>query len=280
MIRAHVMTFAPSGNAVRVIAGRLSMAVLLLAASAGYAQAEEAPLVTVYKELSCRCCDAWVSYLRSGGFPVDVHNVPDVRPYRRNFGVADRFGACHTALVESRHRVLEGHVPIPEIRRLLADQADQAVITVPGMPRGSPGMEIEGSHPARYEVLRVYPDGKATVYATYTAVSESDADAVARASGHNGPSPEAGSFALKAALHGLLALLLGAGVMAIARLHARHEDRGRTKRLTSATAPHRRGDAEAQAARRAPPAGEQAVTAGKRSSHRTSGASSGQGGIE
>lgn len=275
------MLFAPFPPAARLITIRFSMTIMLLAGSGGsWVRADEAALVTVYKQDSCRCCEAWVSYLRRGGFPVDVRNVPDVRPYRRNFGVADRFGACHTALVQGRHRVLEGHVPIPEIRRLLAEQADRAVITVPGMPRGSPGMAIEGRYPERYEVLRVYPDGKATVYATYTAVPDSDADAFSRASGHNPPPTESGGYAVKAALHGLLALLLGAGVMAIARVHARHDDRGRSKRLPSGTPPRRSGEVDAQAARRMPQTGKQAVRGGKRSSHRSSGASSAQGETE
>lgn len=275
------MLFTPFPPGAGLIAIRLSMAIVLLAGSGGsWAQADEAPLVTVYKQISCRCCEAWVSYLRRGGFPVDVRNVADVRPYRRNFGVADRFGACHTALVQSRHRVLEGHVPLREIRRLLEEHADQAVIAVPGMPQGSPGMAIEGRYAEPYEVLRVYPDGEATVYAIYAAVRHSDTDAVSRAAGRISPSPEPESYVVKAALHGLLALLLGAGVMAIARAHARHDDQGRRKRLPSGKRRHRSGEVDPQAAPCVPQTDRQAVEGGKRSSHRSAGASSTQGETE
>ncbi|HET7595596.1 MAG TPA: DUF411 domain-containing protein [Burkholderiales bacterium] len=90
--------------------------------------------------------------------PIDV---PDTRPVRQRFGVPERYGACHTAVVEGY--VIEGHVHARELRRLLKERPNALGLAVPGMPIGSPGME-QGSRRERYETLLIDERGVAKVY--------------------------------------------------------------------------------------------------------------------
>lgn len=82
---------------------------------------------------------------------------------RRRYGIPEKLGACHTAVVEGY--AIEGHVPAREIKRLLAEKPKAKGLAVPGMPAGSPGMPSDRPQP--YEVLLVRPDGTTSVYQSY-----------------------------------------------------------------------------------------------------------------
>lgn len=47
--------------------------------------------------------------------------------------------SCHAGQVAGY--MVEGHVPVREIGRLLDERSQAVGLTVPGMPLGSPGME-------------------------------------------------------------------------------------------------------------------------------------------
>lgn len=215
-----------------IIAGLWIGAAFLPGAFAGWnGEADALPALTVYKQPSCECCDRWVAGLRQRGFHVQVRSVADARPYRRNLGVTDTYRACHTALIEDRHHVLEGHVPIREIERLLAEHSTGQTLVVPGMPHGSPGMPHEDGHTDRYDVLRIDEAGQVAVYATYAASPGilDGATATAALPAHaRGDSSM--SYVAKVMLHSLLAILLGAGIMGIAYIHAHHDDKARGRR--------------------------------------------------
>ena len=85
-------------------------------------------------------------------------------PARSRLGLAARYGSCHTAVIDGY--VVEGHVPAAEVRKLLSRRPEAIGLTVPGMPIGSPGMEM-GERREPYDVLLVGRDGKATVFASY-----------------------------------------------------------------------------------------------------------------
>lgn len=124
-----------------------------LAAAALVSPARAAPTlpqVAVTKDPSCGCCDAWVVHLRKEGFPVEVTEGP-VNPLKTRLGVPRELASCHTAQVGGY--VIEGHVPASSIRRLLSEKPRGTGLAVPGMPVGSPGMEVEGSEPETYEVV-------------------------------------------------------------------------------------------------------------------------------
>ncbi len=131
-----------------------------LALLAPIAMAQPAPLVEVWKSDSCGCCGEWIKHLQKNGFVTKVHSVPDAAPMRRALGIPDRLGSCHTAKVGVY--AIEGHVPASDIRKLLAQKPKAAGLTAPGMPQGSPGMDVPDSPP--YEVLLVGEDGRATLF--------------------------------------------------------------------------------------------------------------------
>jgi hypothetical protein len=135
-----------------------------LAAPVRAAAPAGAPRVEVWKDPSCGCCRDWVAYLEREGFVVEVHDVGNTAA-RRRLGMPTKVGSCHTATVGGY--VIEGHVPVEDIRRLLAQRpADVLGLAVPGMPVGSPGMDgaLYGDRKDPYDVLRVARDGRIDVY--------------------------------------------------------------------------------------------------------------------
>ena len=122
------------------------------------------PQVEVYKNPDCGCCGAWVDHLKAAGFPVKVHETPDTSSIRKRHGIPDEFGSCHTGVVGGY--ALEGHVPAEDVKRLLARKPAAAGLSVPGMPVGSPGMEV-GSRRDPFQVLLIDKAGRSSVFASY-----------------------------------------------------------------------------------------------------------------
>jgi hypothetical protein len=116
--------------------------------------------ITVHKDPNCGCCTGWVEHLRAAGFSVDARDTADVARVKQQHGVPPELASCHTAIVGGY--VIEGHVPAPAIRRLLAERPDASGLAVPGMPVGSPGME--GGTPQAYAVVLFGPAAKQTPY--------------------------------------------------------------------------------------------------------------------
>ena len=123
--------------------------------------------ITVWKTPNCGCCKEWIGHLRINGFEVLTHDVADTAPARQKAGMPEEFASCHTATLAGY--VLEGHVPAKEIRRLLREKPKALGLAVPGMPLGSPGMEMGSSRDA-YDVLLVSPSGGSSVYQSYPAI--------------------------------------------------------------------------------------------------------------
>ena len=120
--------------------------------------------VTVYREPTCDCCIKWARYLRDRGFHVTIRNATNMYAVRTANRVPAGLASCHTALVEGY--VVEGHVPVESVSRLLETRPDDVIgIAVPGMPIGSPGME--GPNPQRYAVIAFHRDGRTSVFARY-----------------------------------------------------------------------------------------------------------------
>jgi len=118
------------------------------------------PVVTVYKSPTCGCCSKWVDYLRANGFDVKTVDLEDLSEIKASSGVPRSVQTCHTAVVAGY--VVEGHVPVDALRKLLADKPKVAGIGVPGMPIGSPGMD--GSPAQHYDVVAWDKTGKTSVY--------------------------------------------------------------------------------------------------------------------
>lgn len=131
--------------------------------------AETLPKMVVTKDPNCGCCTGWVEHVRAAGFDVDVVESAEVNRLKTRLGVPQPLASCHTA--EIGGYVIEGHVPPAAIKRLLAEKPDGKGLAVPGMPVGSPGMEVEGMKPETYEVILFGPSGQRT-YARYTGARE------------------------------------------------------------------------------------------------------------
>ena len=120
--------------------------------------------VDVFKSATCGCCAKWVDHMREAGFTVHVTDLqePELQKIKDRYGVPATARSCHTARVGNF--TVEGHVPASEVKRLLKEKPQVVGITVPGMPLGSPGMEVSGVTPQPYQVLSFDKAGKTQVY--------------------------------------------------------------------------------------------------------------------
>ena len=121
----------------------------------------------VYKSPTCGCCSLWIEHLERNGFEVEARDHPAMAPIKQELGVPQPLVSCHTAVIAGR--VVEGHVPADVIRDFLADEdayTNWAGIAVPGMPVGSPGMEVEGRPADAYDIIAFDHEGNTTVFAS------------------------------------------------------------------------------------------------------------------
>lgn len=120
-------------------------AMLAATAMAPRAFAGEKPAAVLYKNPLCGCCEAYADYLRANGYTVTVKLTHDLSLVKKRHGVPEGFEGCHTTLIGGY--VVEGHVPVDILSRLLAERPDLTGISLPGMPMGSPGMGGEKAEP-------------------------------------------------------------------------------------------------------------------------------------
>jgi hypothetical protein len=147
-----------------IAAGALALGGLLSAAVAQPAPAAANVPVTVYKSATCGCCAKWNDHMKAAGFAVASNDLPDVAPIKNQHGVPPHTRSCHTALVGGY--VVEGHVPADVIKKLLRERPAIAGIAAPGMPAGSPGMEMPDGRKDTYQIVAFDKQGKTSVYAT------------------------------------------------------------------------------------------------------------------
>jgi hypothetical protein len=141
-----------------------SLSVLLLiptlALATPGAAGEGSRQATLYKNPQCGCCEGYADYLRDNGFEVTVQPTHALPLLHRQYGVPEPLVGCHTTLVDGY--VVEGHVPIGALLRMLTERPAIKGISLPGMPAGSPGMFGEKTEPFTiYEI----GDGEPKVYA-------------------------------------------------------------------------------------------------------------------
>jgi hypothetical protein len=124
--------------------------------------AAKKPQVTVYKSPTCGCCSNWVEHMKAAGFDVKAMNVDDIDQVKKTYGVPASGSSCHTALVNGY--VVEGHVPADAVQKMLREKPAIAGIAVPGMPAGSPGMEVPGGRKDPYAIMSFDKKGTVAVY--------------------------------------------------------------------------------------------------------------------
>ncbi len=145
-----------------------AIAALGLAAAVGVGwsmQAEDAVAgasLKVYKSATCGCCGDWIKHMQRVGFDVDVDNVSNIVGIKSEYGIDSRLQSCHTAVSEEGY-IFEGHIPGKTVTAFLDNPpAGAKGLAAPGMPMGSPGMEMGKFKP--YDVLLVNADGSTSVF--------------------------------------------------------------------------------------------------------------------
>lgn len=143
---------------------RRAALILPLAAHAASARATTAPPIEAFRDPGCGCCEGWAQHLRAAGFRVTMTDHRDLPSLRRGAGVPEDLAGCHFARMG--RFVLEGHVPAAAVRRFLATPGDWRGLAVPGMPMGSPGMEMPGHSPETYVIVAFGSNGRDPAWAT------------------------------------------------------------------------------------------------------------------
>ena len=113
------------------------------------------PKVLSYRSKSCSCCKKWVNHLRDNGLEVVDNIVEDLSAIKIQYLIPNNLRSCHSAQIANYK--IEGHVPIESINKLFREKPNINGIAVPGMPLGSPGMEMHSheSHFHDYENYKV-----------------------------------------------------------------------------------------------------------------------------
>jgi len=139
---------------------------IAMASTVGSAVAAQPPIrLTVYRTRACSCCKAWVSHLEKAGLAAKVVELDDLAAIKTRAGVPGAYESCHTALVDGYF--IEGHVPASDIRRLLSEKPNGRGLAVPGMPVGSPGMEVAGMAAEAFDTLLISSDGSTRLFARH-----------------------------------------------------------------------------------------------------------------
>lgn len=121
-------------------------------------------VLDVYKSPTCGCCTKWISHLNENEIETTPHHPNDIYKLKSQLEIQSNYHSCHTA-VSPQGYVFEGHIPAKIIKQFLADTPDDVLgLSVPGMPLGSPGMEV-GEKFNPYDVLLLHKDGGSSVYA-------------------------------------------------------------------------------------------------------------------
>ncbi|ESS71351.1 hypothetical protein MGMO_105c00030 [Methyloglobulus morosus KoM1] len=129
-------------------------------------QTEKSVDIVVNRSPTCSCCGKWVEHLEQNNFNVKDIVSGDVQAIKNKYGITQDLASCHTAIVDGY--VVEGHVPASDIRTLLKNKPDIVGLTVPGMPNGTPGMEMGGKKDA-YEVIGFDKKNQHHVFNSYQA---------------------------------------------------------------------------------------------------------------
>ncbi|MGC6371849.1 DUF411 domain-containing protein [Pseudomonas sp. K2I15] len=129
------------------------------------AQAAELIPIDVHRDANCGCCKKWIAHLESNGFKVNDHVETNMSEVKQRLGVAPRLASCHTGVIDGKF--VEGHVPADQVLAL-RKRDDLLGVAAPGMPMGSPGMEMDGSRDT-YQVIGLTREGKDVVVADYPA---------------------------------------------------------------------------------------------------------------
>ncbi len=151
----------------------LSLIFVFLAACSGSdpVDSEKGIALEVFKSPTCGCCGKWVTHLEEKGFNPVVRNKNSLDSIKKKFNIPAELQSCHTG-VSAEGFVFEGHIPAKFIQAFLSSPPDGAIgLAVPGMPAGSPGMEM-GDRFSPYSIILLKSDGSQEVFAEVSSAEE------------------------------------------------------------------------------------------------------------
>lgn len=120
--------------------------------------------MTVYRSPTCGCCGKWIDHMKKQGFVIKDIKSEDMAAIKRKLGIPKELESCHTALVEGL--LVEGHVPSVDVKKAMQTKAKAAGLSAPGMPAGSPGMEM-GGREDKFSVIAFDKNGKTEKFNDY-----------------------------------------------------------------------------------------------------------------
>jgi hypothetical protein len=151
-----------------ITAALLSMSTALAAAPGAWDQPNEAlskpAEITVYRSPSCGCCGKWLEHMKRQGFKVKDVMDDDMDAIKQKLGVPTELKSCHTGVIEGH--LIEGHVPAQDVKKLLKTKPALLGLAVPGMPVGTPGMDM-GPRKDPFAVLGFTKDGRSSIFTNY-----------------------------------------------------------------------------------------------------------------
>ena len=118
----------------------------------------------VHKTPTCGCCKKWVHHMEENGFSIMTEDHQSLSMIKDDLQIQPKFRSCHTGVSQEGY-FFEGHVPSKYVAQFLSESTPGAIgLSVPGMPLGSPGMEVDNRF-TPYDVLIHFEDGTSKVYA-------------------------------------------------------------------------------------------------------------------
>ena len=122
------------------------------------------PAMLVHRDPGCGCCLAWAEQAAAAGYAVKVVDTAEIAAVKQRLSVPADLASCHTAQVDGL--VIEGHVPFAALARVRAERPAGVIgLAVPGMPRGSPGMEMPDGMKDEFTVFAFAADGRRAAFA-------------------------------------------------------------------------------------------------------------------
>ena len=140
------------------------LAISLLSEESPTPNANAETMLLVHKTPTCGCCSKWIEHLNVSGLKTSTQNHENLENIKKTYGIKPEYRSCHTGVSEDGY-IFEGHIPSQYITQFLSEDHPNAIgLSVPGMPLGSPGMEV-GDRFMPYDVLILYKDGSSRVFA-------------------------------------------------------------------------------------------------------------------
>lgn len=109
----------------------------------------------VYKSPTCGCCKGHADAMKEAGIDVEIVEMQqtELSFFKEEHNIPMNMQSCHTTMLShgDKEYIIEGHIPIEGINKLVTEQPDIPGIVLPGMPSGTPGMP--GPKMGPYEIM-------------------------------------------------------------------------------------------------------------------------------